>query len=153
LATTLLSISENPPENPIGTVKPPRSSFLDAMRQGGPALAIRRISLRSLSSGSVLRGPYRSQGTSKIYGSYRFTRRHTLRFLRSVTARLDLVPGEGAISVRFGIAVPTDASTLASIYSVQRRSDPVLGVYADGVAGELFPKRCLAGRNILRECC
>jgi hypothetical protein len=59
----------------------------------------------------------------------------------------------GAISIRFGIAVPTDASTLASIYSVQQRSDPVLGVHADGMAGEAFPKRSLARRNILRDCC
>jgi hypothetical protein len=55
---TLLSISANPPENPIGPGKPARSSLLDVMRQSGPALASLRITLRSLSSGRVLRGSY-----------------------------------------------------------------------------------------------
>ena len=49
-----------------------------------------QIDSRSLSRGGVLRRSAGLQGRSKIRGLYRFTRRRTFRFLRSVVARIDL---------------------------------------------------------------
>jgi hypothetical protein len=53
-------------------------------------LASLQITSRSLSSQGASRRPASSQGRSKIFVFYRFTRRRIFRFLRAVIARIDL---------------------------------------------------------------
>jgi hypothetical protein len=53
-------------------------------------LATLQITSRRLSSQGALRRLAGSQGRSKIFVFYRFTRRRILRFLRSAIARIDL---------------------------------------------------------------
>jgi hypothetical protein len=59
-------------------------------RRSSSALTILQVASAHRSSGSILRRPAGSLERSKISVFYRLIRRRVLRFLRSVTARIDL---------------------------------------------------------------
>src|SRR5450756_482824 len=68
-----------------------------------------------------------------------------------VFLELGLVPGDAGILVGVRIGITLSRAGLAAVDPVQFGTHLVLGVFADGVAGQAFVERGLAGRDVLRQ--
>src|SRR4051812_10139134 len=84
-------------------------------------------------------------------GEYHLGARNLCSRILDVILERGLVPGQARILVGIGIGIVRRGAGLASVQSIQFRTDLVLGALTDRMTGQALVERGLAGGNILRQ--